>query len=122
MEIGVESQVKFLERLTEYLETVTDGLQLVTQFYHQGETEPADRLREELIQGFERFGDENVTMYAIFRSDEQAYEEWRKLLEEVKQPFDSLSVKGKQERIATVTLPAFQRFLLTSQRLLREKK
>ncbi|EZH66412.1 hypothetical protein DH09_10795 [Bacillaceae bacterium JMAK1] len=122
MEIGVDSQVRFLERLTEYLETVTDGLQLVIQFYHQGENDPADRLREELIQGFGRFGDENVTMFAIFRSDEKAFEEWQKLLEEVNQPFASLTFRAKQERIATVTLPAFQRFLFTSQRLLQEKK
>ncbi|SDI44846.1 hypothetical protein [Natribacillus halophilus] len=113
MEALTIKQQHFLRQYKDWLDQVVEALALVVQFYRDGHEEQGDGLLSETIAGFERFGEENMTMRIIFGQEEERAQEWEQFQQHIYIGQDIPSLTDPIEKIAYITketLPAFQRW------------
>ncbi|GAK11647.1 hypothetical protein [Geomicrobium sp. JCM 19039] len=125
MNAGLNQQIQFLNNYREYVDTVVDGLQLAVQFFREEQHPSGERLLQDFMAGFERFGEDNMTMYALFGTDEWLASEWRTFQEECENVRHTLATNDKKnwtEVITQQTIPVFQRWKLTVDQLIQEKQ
>ncbi|GAK02603.1 hypothetical protein JCM19037_848 [Geomicrobium sp. JCM 19037] len=125
MNAGLNQQIQFLNNYREYVDTVVDGLQLAVQFFREEQYPSGERLLQDFMVGFERFGEDNMTMYALFGADERLAGEWRTFQEECENVRQMLATDNKKkwsEVITQQTIPVFQRWKLTVDQLIQEKQ
>ncbi|QQK81568.1 hypothetical protein HUG20_17720 [Salicibibacter cibi] len=113
METLTAKQQRFMRRYEEWIDQVVDALMMVVQFYRDGHEEQGDRLLAETMAGFERFGEENMTMQSVFGRDEKHLHEWDLFQQQINETLEVPTFSEPVEKVGHVTkrtLPAFQRW------------
>ncbi|AXF56302.1 hypothetical protein [Salicibibacter kimchii] len=113
MEILTAKQQRFIRRYEEWIDQVVDALMMVVQFYRDGHEEQGDRLLTETMAGFERFGEENMTMQSVFGQSEEHLHEWDLFQQQINEALEVPAFAEPFEKIGHLTkgtLPAFQRW------------
>ncbi|MBB6450366.1 hypothetical protein HNR44_002349 [Geomicrobium halophilum] len=118
MESLTAKQYRFIRRYYDWMETVIEGLQTVIQFYRDQHEEQGDRLLSDMLAGFERFGEDNLTMHVVFGQQEDRVREWNQFQQEVYAAQNIPANSDPMNKIAQMTktvLPAFQRWQMIVQ-------
>lgn len=123
MKILTAKQEHFIRRYEEWIDQVVDALMMVVQFYRDGHEEQGDRLLTETMAGFDRFGEENMTMQSIFGENEEHLREWDFFQQQINETLEVPTLEDPVEKISYITkrtLPAFHRWNTVVRSLLSE--
>ncbi|SDH20068.1 hypothetical protein SAMN05192534_102151 [Alteribacillus persepolensis] len=115
-----EAEHVFLKRYNKWLQTVEEGLASVAYFYREGHVDNGDRLLLQMMEGFQPFSSDNMTMRYLFVEKEGLEEEmiiFHDVVEKAKGVPSFASAEERIRFIAQELIPSFQRWKLFVQQV-----
>ncbi|SFE49552.1 hypothetical protein [Alteribacillus iranensis] len=108
-----QAEQNFLNRYVEWLELVKEGLSSIVYFYREGFIESGDRLLHQMIDGFEPFSMETMTMRYLFGNVPEYQEEMKSIhhiLEQTKEGLSDNTITDRMFYVTATFIPAFERW------------